>query len=170
MRLNIKRALYNDMLGDPNKTPASATEIAERMADLSRRIGSAFGRLQAELVQPVLQRVVYILKKQGRIELPTMNGREVKVRSVSPLAQAQANQDISSVARFLELVQGRFGPELTNILINSEETAAYLAKKFGVPDVLVRDLEERQQIVQMAQQMAQQQQMMQQGEPPVGQG
>tara|TARA_R100001460_G_scaffold10461_1_gene24780 strand:- start:13304 stop:14887 length:1584 start_codon:yes stop_codon:yes gene_type:complete len=170
MRLNIKRALYNDMLGDPNKTPASATEIAERMADLSRRIGSAFGRLQAELVQPVLQRVVYILKKQGRIELPTMNGREVKVRSVSPLAQAQANQDISSVARFLELVQGRFGPELTNILINSEETAAYLAKKFGVPDVLVRDLEERQQIVQMAQQMAQQQQMQQQGELPLGQG
>lgn len=168
MRLNIKRALYNDMLGNPDKTPASATEIAERMADLSRRIGSAFGRLQAELVQPVLQRVVYILKKQGRIELPTMNGREVKVRSVSPLAQAQANQDISSVARFLELVQGRFGPELTNILINSEETAAYLAKKFGVPDTLIRDLEERQRIVQMAQQMAQQQQM--QGGPPIDQG
>ena len=89
MRNNIKKALYNDMLGNPDRTPASATEVAERMADLSRRIGSAFGRLQAELVQPVLQRVVYILKKQGRIELPTVNGREVKVRSVSPLAQAQ---------------------------------------------------------------------------------
>jgi len=162
MRLNIKRALYNDMLGNPDRTPASATEVAERMADLSRRIGSAFGRLQAELVQPVLQRVVYILKKQGRIELPTINGREVKVRSVSPLAQAQANQDITSVARFLELVQGRFGPEITNILINSEETAVYLAKKFGVPDNLIRDLNERQQLVQMAQQYAQQQQMMSQ--------
>ena len=78
MRNNIKRALYNDMLGDPNRTPASATEVAERMADLSRRIGSAFGRLQVELVQPVLQRVIYILKKQGRIEVPTVNGREVK--------------------------------------------------------------------------------------------
>ena len=71
MRNNIKRALYNDMLGDPNRTPATATEVAERMADLSRRIGSSFGRLQAELVQPVLQRVVYILKKQGRINIPT---------------------------------------------------------------------------------------------------
>ena len=37
MRNNIKRALYNDMLGDPNKTPASATEVAERMADLSEK-------------------------------------------------------------------------------------------------------------------------------------
>lgn len=158
MRLNIKRALYNDMLGNPDRTPASATEVAERMADLSRRIGSAFGRLQAELVQPVLQRVIYILKKQGRIQIPTVNGREVKIKSVSPLAQAQANQDITSVSRFLEMTLNMFGPEMMQILINSEETAAYLAKKFGVPDSLIRDPEERKQIVAMMQQMAQQQQ------------
>jgi hypothetical protein len=155
MRNNIKRALYNDMLGDPNRTPASATEVAERMADLSRRIGAAFGRLQVELVQPVLQRVIYILKKQGRIEVPTVNGREVKIKSISPLAQAQSNQDISSVSRFLELAQGAFGPEAMNILINTEETAAYLAKKFGVPDILIRDEKEREQMVAMLQQMQQ---------------
>ena len=156
MRLNIKRALYNDMLGDPNKTPASATEVAERMADLSRRMGAAFGRLQAELVQPVLQRVIYILKKQGRIEIPTVNGREVKVRSTSPLAQAQANQDIGSVTRFLQTVGGTFGPELLNVLIDSEETSVFLARKFGVPDNLIRDPEQRKQIVALAQQLAQQ--------------
>jgi len=158
MRNNIKRALYNDMLGDPNRTPASATEVAERMADLSRRIGSAFGRLQAEMVQPILQRVVYILKKQGRIEIPTINGREVKVKSVSPLAQAQANQDIASVSRFIGLVANTFGPATLNLLISSEEVAVYLAKKFGVPDNLVRDSFERQQMIQMAQQLQQAQQ------------
>ena len=160
MRLNIKRALYNDMLGNPDKTPATATEVAERMADLSRRVGSAFGRLQAELVQPVLQRVIYILKKQGRIEVPSVNGREVKIRSVSPLAQAQANQDISSVARYLELVGGVFGPEMLQLLIDGEKTAVHLAKKFGVPESLIRDEEQRKQIAAMAQQMAQQQQGM----------
>ena len=158
MRNNIKRALYNDMLGDPNKTPASATEVAERMADLSRRIGSAFGRLQAEMVQPILQRVVYILKKQGRIEVPTLNGREVKVRSVSPLAQAQANQDITAVSRYLQMVGGTFGTEILNLLIKSEDVAVYLAKKFGVPDSLVRDGVEREALLQAAQQMQQQQQ------------
>ena len=163
MRLNIKRALYNDMLGDPNKTPATATEVAERMADLSRRMGSAFGRLQAELVQPVLQRVIYILKKQGRIEIPTVNGREIKIKSVSPLAQAQANQDISSIARFLELVGGAFGPEMLQLLIDGEQVAVHLAKKFGVPDSLIRDEDQRRQIAAMAQQMAAQQQ--QQGMP-----
>ena len=165
MRLNIKRALYNDMLGNPDKTPATATEVAERMADLSRRIGSAFGRLQAELVQPVLQRVIYILKKQGRIEVPSVNGREVKVRSVSPLAQAQSNQDISSVARFLELVGGAFGPEMLQLLVDGEQTAIHLAKKFGVPESLIRDEEQRRQIAALAQQMAQQQQGQMIGEP-----
>ena len=156
MRNNIKRALYNDMLGDPNRTPASATEIAERMADLSRKIGSAFGRLQAEMVQPVLQRIIFLLRKQGRIQIPTVNGREVKIKSVSPLAQAQSNQDIVSFDRFLELIQGRFGPEILNLLVSSEEAAVYLAKKFGVPDKLIRDVGERKQIVEMAQQMQQQ--------------
>lgn len=161
MRLNIKRALYNDMLGNPDRTPASATEITERMSDLSRRIGSAFGRLQAELVQPVLQRVIHILKKQGRIELPTVNGREVKIRSTSPLAQAQANQDIGSVSRFLEVINAYFGPDMTNLLIDSEETSVFLAKKFGVPEVLIRDAEERRQVVAMMQQMQQMQQQQQ---------
>jgi len=169
MRLNIKRALYNDMLGNPDKTPATATEVAERMADLSRRIGSAFGRLQAELVQPLLQRVIYILKKQGRIEVPTVNGREVKVRSISPLAQAQANQDISSVARYLQLIGGTFGPEMLQMLIDSERTAIHLAKKFGVPESLIRDEDQRKQIAAIAQQMAQQQMQQQQSGMQVAQ-
>jgi len=168
MRLNIRKALFMDMLADPNKTPATATEVAERMADLSRRMGSSFGRLQAELVQPVLQRVIYILKKQGRIEVPTVNGREVKVRSVSPLAQAQANEDISSVARFLELVGGAFGPEMMQMLIDSEKTAIFLSKKFGVPESLIRDEEQRRQIAAVAQQMAQQQMAQQQQGMQVG--
>ena len=44
-----------------------------------------------------------------------------------------------------------------NLLINAEETAAYLAKKFGVPDVLVRDTEERKEIVEFMKQMRQSQ-------------
>ena len=62
------------------------------------------------------------------------------------------------MARWLELVQATFGPQVVQILIDSEETAAYLGKKFGVPDSLIRDLEERRQLVALAQQYAQTQQ------------
>ena len=70
----------------------SATEVSERMADLSRQIGSSFGRLQSEFVNPLLRRVIRILTKQGRIELPRIDGKEVKVVPRSPLAQAQHQQ------------------------------------------------------------------------------
>ena len=51
------------------------------------------------------------------------------------------------MSRFLELANGAFGPDTINVLINPEETAAYLAKKFGIPDNLVRDEQEREQIL-----------------------
>lgn len=163
MRSNIKKALYNDMLGNPNeKTPMTATEVAERQADLSRQIGSAFGRLQSEMVVPVLQRVIYILKKQGRIEVPVVNGREIKIQSSSPLAQAQHQQDVATVDRFLGMMQGRVGPELTNIIVNQMQTAKYIAKKLGIPEQLIRSEEEMQQAAVQMQQMMQQQQ----GETP----
>jgi len=90
--------------------------------------------------------------------VPVLNGREVKIRSISPLAQAQANQDITSINRYLQMVGGTFGPEILNLLIKSEDVAVYLAKKFGVPDSLVRDGVEREQIAMAAQQYQQAQQ------------
>jgi glutathione S-transferase len=47
---------------------------------------------------------------------------------------------------------------MLQLLIDSEQTAIHLAKKFGVPESLIRDEEQRRQIAALAQQMAQQQQ------------
>jgi len=55
---------------------------------------------------------------------------------------------------------------MLNMLIDSEKTAVYLGKKFGVADSLIRDVEQRKQIAALAQQLAQQQQMQQQGGAP----
>jgi hypothetical protein len=156
MRLNIKRALYNDMLGNPNRTPMSATEVAERMADLARQIGAAFGRLMFEMVVPTLQRVVYILKERGLIAVPTVNGREIKIVATSPLSQAQNQMDIQNVDRLVEWVAARFGPQLANIFIKGEEASAYVADKLMVPDKLLRGKDEMNQMIQQISQMQQQ--------------
>ena len=165
MRLNIKKALYNEQLGDPNKTPATATEISERMADLSRQIGAAFGRLQAEFVNPILKRVLYILKKQGRIVLPRIDNREIKIKPTSPLAQAQNNQDVMVVDRFLEMIGSKFGPDSLNMFIKADGVAEYIGRKLGLPADLIRSPEEQQQIVQQMQQMQQAAQLEQQQQP-----
>jgi glutathione S-transferase len=53
---------------------------------------------------------------------------------------------------------------MVNLLVDTEEAAIYLGKKFGVPDTLIRDEAERKQMQEMMQQMAA---MQQQGGGPV---
>jgi hypothetical protein len=154
-RANIRKALYNETLGSTDTTPMSATEVAQRMADLSRQIGSAFGRLQIEFVNRVVQRVIYILKKQGRIDIPRVNGREIKIVSTSPLSQAQAVEDINALNNYLSMLNQHFGPQLAQLTINQKEAAEYLRDRFGIPAKINRSEEEK---AQLAQQMAQMQQ------------
>ena len=159
MRQNIKKALYMETLGRPEGTPMSATEVSERMADLSRQIGSSFGRLQAEFVTPLLRRVIRILSKQGRIEIPKIDNREVTVISQSPLAQAQHQQDVAVVNNFNAILAQTFGPQILNMIVKQDEVARYLADKLGLPEKLIRDPQEQQGLIQELQNMAQQSNM-----------
>jgi hypothetical protein len=156
MRQNIKKALYMETLGRPEGTPMSATEVAERMADLSRQIGSSFGRLQAEFVTPLLRRVIRILSKQGRIEIPKVDNREVKIIATSPLSQSQHQQDIAVVNNFNAILAQTFGPQILNMIVKQDEVARYLAEKLGLPEKLIRDPQEQQALIQELQNMAQQ--------------
>jgi len=148
MRHTLKKALFNESLGAPEGTPMSATEVHERMADLARTIGSAYGRLHTELVTPLLRRVVYLLKKQGRISIPLVNGREVKVVNSSPLAQAQHSENVARVARLGEIMNGMFGPQITALVLKAEEAGAYVGAEIGVPDKLLRNDAEREEMAQ----------------------
>ena len=159
MRQNIKKALYMETLGRPEGTPMSATEVAERMADLSRQIGSSFGRLQAEFVTPLLRRVIRILSKQGRIEIPKVDNREVKVIATSPLSQSQHQQDVAVVNNFNAILAQTFGPQILNMIVKQDEVARYLAEKLGLPEKLIRDPQEQQALIQELQNMAQQSNM-----------
>ncbi len=58
---------FND-LRDPTGAVRSATEVAIESRELAKRIGSAFGRLQTEVLVPILKRVVYILTRRGILQ------------------------------------------------------------------------------------------------------
>ena len=155
MRNNIKKALYMETLGRPEGTPMTATEVSERMADLSKQIGSSFGRLQSEFINPLLKRIIRILAKQGRITIPSIDGREVQVSPRSPLAQAQHLQDVADVTRFNEIIAGTFGPQMINVIVIQSETAKYIAEKMNLPEKLIRDESEQRRIVEQISQLQQ---------------
>lgn len=152
-RKHIKRALYTDELGDPDKSPKTATEVQQRMANLSRRIGSPFGRLVLELVLPFIRRVVYVLKEQGLIKLPVVDGKEITLIPTSPLAQSQRYDDIDAVERYSALIINSFGREVLNLVLDQNATATYLADRFPIPAKLLRPKEKQTEAMGMMQGM-----------------
>ena len=155
---NIKRILLDESLPPENMSARSATEIVERMKELSQNLGSAFGRLINETMIPLVAKILQVMDKRGLIDLPLqVNGLEVKVSPVSPLANAQAMDEVNNALQFAQLAQ-QMGPEGA-VAIKYGEMVDYLADKLGVPSALRNDAAER--AFMLEQQQRQQQQMMQ---------
>lgn len=138
MRHNIRKAMYNETLGPREGTPASATEISERMGDLARLMGPNLGRLIRELAIPVYLRAIYLLKKRGKIEkLPRIDGKRLKLHAVSPLATAQKNSDIGKMNGFLSQIATHYGPQGVAAIAKPIEIGHYLADKWDIPKKLI---------------------------------
>jgi len=161
MRRNVRKALFIDELDTrPNaKTPLSATEVSERLADVARDMGAVAGRMQKEFLQPLVQRIIAIYTDQGLIDIPKVDGRELRIVPVSPLLRAQDQQDVSDFVRFQQTVAGTFGPEITPALYDQEKVIKFLADKFGISEELLANRQQVEANIQQAMQLMQQQQM-----------
>jgi hypothetical protein len=152
MRHNIRKGLHNETLGPRVGTPASATEVSERMADLARQLGPVLDRILSEGLKQVFMRGIFLLKQRGQIELPVVDGKQIKLKPVSPLAQAQAADDIQRLDRFIEQTTVRFGPAVAAAALDQDKTIDFLAEKWQVPARLLRPAGARTQLLQQAQQ------------------
>ena len=162
VRMNIKKMLLDDTLPPDNMSARSATEVVQRRNELAQNLGAAFGRLITEAMIPIVKRVLFIMDQTGLIDMPLkVNGGEVKIVPISPLAQAQNMDELNDVMQFAQIVAG-MGPEAM-ITIKRDEIIDYVAERLGIPARLLTTQDEREQIAQQAAQvqMAAQQQQMQ---------
>ena len=164
LRANIKRTLLDESLPPDNMSARSATEVVERMKELAQNLGSAFGRLINETMIPIVSKMLEVMDQGGLIDLPLrVNGLEVKVSPVSPLAMAQNMDEINNIMQFMQIAQS-MGPE-GQMSIKVGAAVDYIADKLGVPAVVRNSPQEREQMAQQAMQMAQQAQQAQQAAP-----
>ena len=168
MQMAIKKALFND-LRDPTGAVRSATEVAIESRELAKRIGSAFGRLQTEVLIPIIKRVAAILTRRGIITPIELDGRDIDIKFMSPLAKAQDGEDILSVQQAVAFVLQTAGPDQAKIGFKLEDFGTWVAGKTGMPAELVRSEAEKAQVIQAGAQAAQQG-MNVEGQPPVDQG
>lgn len=159
LRMNIKRILLDESLPPDNMSARSATEIVERTKELAQNLGSAFGRLINETMIPIVSKILAIMDDRGIIDLPLkINGLEIKVSPVAPLAMAQNMEDVNNILQFAQIAQGA-GPE-AQMTLNVGKMMDYIADKLGIPAaVRVGEAERemmKEQLVQQAGQVAQQ--------------
>jgi hypothetical protein len=135
LRDRIRHTLLTDRLGPVASRSMTATEVLERSGEMTRLLGAIFGRLQAELLNPLLQRAVGILRRRGELPGFALDGRTVELQSRAPLARIQAREDVKNVLMWLDSIN-RLGPTAIQS-VDIAATARWLGANLGVPDELV---------------------------------
>lgn len=142
LRSTIKRAHYQDRPEQLGKTPPTAFQWADERAERARRMGTPATNLVIEWQIPIYTRFSYILSERGTLPKVLLNGQAVALQPISPLLRAQEQEEVLRNDRFVEMIVGRFGPAIGNVIINQIEYAAKQAKLMGVDPVILRDEEE----------------------------
>ena len=160
-RLAIRNMFFNDMMQLLTEHEMTATEVMRRTEERMRILGPVMGRLHAELLKPLIDRLFGICWRGGILPPPPQGiaGEDIDIEYVSPLAKAQKAADSSSVMLFLSLVAqaAQMDPSLMQIL-DGEEMLRYLAQIHSIPEKIIRSPEEMEQIRQAQAQMEQAQQ------------
>lgn len=150
MTESINTHLFNNPLGSLNDPVRSATEMSYRQQDFADRIGSSFGRLHFELIQPLIARLLDIMDQMGVIDLGGMkvNGQELQVTVESPIAEAQNMEEAMRIDRFMKTILGTAGMQGLAVGTRIEDYPEIMAELFKVTPRLVRPKSERDQMQQ----------------------
>jgi hypothetical protein len=136
LRTAIRHALLTDKLAPLAAPRMTATEVLERASEMNRLLGATFGRLQAELLTPLVRRATSILRRRGEIPDLVLDGRLVELAHRSPLAQVQARKDLGNLMSWFEQAAA-LGPQALAV-IDADRAARWAAATLGVPSDLLR--------------------------------
>ena len=176
---SIRDTFFWQQLQLPNQQIYTATEVERRLELMQRVLGPTLGRLDSELLQPLITNGAALLLRAGArsqfqdpsgapmppqviAELLARGEAEVDIEYEGPLARAQKAQDTQQLAQTLQLAMpiAQLDPD-SMVVYNFEEWHRFLAERRGVPPQLMRGSDEVEQIkqekAQARNQMAQQQ-------------
>lgn len=161
---NIKSAFYIDQLHLVESDRMTATEVMQRRDEQLRSMSPILGRLQYELLAPIVMRIFGIMMRRGLIDpIPQeLKTAKLEVKFVSQIARAQESVEGDSFMRAFQsvagLAQAQGTPEVFDV-IDMDAATKFLFRSYGAPlqllkkDQDVRNVRsQRQQMQQAAQQ------------------
>ncbi len=166
LETKVRRALMADLfdkvLNDPTMT---ATQVHAIMGMIRQRMGPRFGRLQAEWLQPLIDRCYGLALRAGVLGVPppSLLQRNYSIKYESPLARAQKLDDVAAMDRY-EQTLGAEAAVKPDVIDNYDwdKAARHRAQLLGVPGDLVpsvKAVKAQRDAREQAQAAAQQQQI-----------
>ncbi|MBW8268292.1 portal protein [Caldovatus aquaticus] len=150
----IRKALFNETITPRTAdTPPTALEIRQRMQELARQIGPAYGRVWHEVVVPLLLRILRVLTEQGRIVMPEVDGRRVRIAPASTLVRSARTEEVARINEWLGAIAQLYGPAAVQTLVPAERYMRITADRLDIPANLPFSSEEISQNAQAAGQL-----------------
>ena len=156
----IAKMFHIDQLMVTANRTMTATEVLQRNEEKMRILGPVLGRLQSELLQPMILRVFNIMLRNKLFQPAPeiLNNQEIDIEYVSPMAMAQKGQELQSLMRGLELFGqiGQIAP--VQDYIDENGLIKQIIRITGLPARMIKSDKEVKKIRE-ERQVAQQQQM-----------
>ena len=140
-RQAIRAAFYVDQLILGQGPQMTATEVIQRTEEKMRLLGPVLGRLQAELLQPLIGRCFEILSAQKAFAPAPAALRDgnIDIEYVSPLAKAQRSGDIQGILQMIEFLMPLMNlDQSVGDYLDTDGLAKHIIKVTGTPATVVR--------------------------------
>ena len=163
----IRNTFYVNQLMLQQGPQMTATEVIQRNEEKMRLLGPVLGRLQSELLKPLIDRAFAILfRKDMFAQAPDfLSGTDVEIEYVSPLAKAQKSSELQSIMRGIEIMGSLANIAPVFDFVDFDKLIKHLVDIVGVPKKVLKTSAqvnaERQQKQQQMEQMKQMQTLQQ---------
>lgn len=147
LQRSIERIFMVDQLELKESPAMTATEVMARMQLMQRLLGPTHGRIEAEFLNPLIQRTFNILYRYGKLpEIPSsveMSKAAIEIEYMGPTARAQKLDQVTAVERWTAdlTAMTQIHPEV-RFVPKPIEIARELGAFLGVPAKLMHDAAE----------------------------
>ena len=149
----IRRCFFVDVLKSlpAKKERQSAFEVSQMVDQNLRLMGAMLGRIQTEMLTPMIRRTYELLKQHDMMPPPPshIRGAKMAIRYVSPAALAQRGAKLDQMSRFLNglLPLAQMKPDVIDAL-NTDGWVRVLAEATHAPTAILNTAEEMETIRQ----------------------
>jgi hypothetical protein len=150
----IRRVFFADQLQLQEGPQMTAHEVTVRYELMQRLLGPTLGRLEQELLNPLIERAFGMMLRAGAFVDPPGElteaigtGEEIDIEYESPLALAQRSQELQGMEKALAILTplAEVKPDLVDNF-DLDQFARHAAMLAGMPSKLLNDLKKMKEI------------------------